>query len=135
MNELKVTFKAGLNPNEYNVLHPGLEGPLETVVFLLDRLGYDTEITSMLRMPGRIKGESNVHSTGRAIDCVPRMRENSRKPYTPNMQMIATMVNASYKRNDQKLTCLYHDSGLGNHFHIQVMATADFKDLRGVMPQ
>ena len=133
--ELKVRFKEGVNPAEYEVLHPALKKPLELIAVCLDHLGYDTMITSMLRKANTIPGESNVHATGRALDCVPVARDGKRvNASKSDMQRIAAQVNSSYRRRDQKLTCLFHNTGLGNHFHVQVPWSKDYKDLHGVMP-
>lgn len=124
-------IKKGVDEREWDHLHPKVHQVAETLCYLLDRMGFDPEITSMIRPHA---GDSGVHATGRAVDIVPRVRGTGKSPgivSTMEMQKIAAAINIIYKRNDQKLTCIYHNSGTGMHFHLQVAATKDWKDLAG----
>lgn len=131
-NELLIEIKDGLDKSQWSCIHPKAKQVLWTVCYLLNELGYDCEVTSMLRPAGSIRGESGVHATGRAIDCAPRPR--GKKPViSSHMQKVANTVNFLYPRRDNLLTVLWHDVGLGKHFHIQVPWSRQWKDFQGII--
>lgn len=139
MTELTVRFKEGVNPNEWDYLHPRVKVVFETLAILMMRCGLDVEITSMLRKPGTIAGESGVHATGRALDCVPRIKSKDSSKTRLDyrfMQKTADFLNLVFTRSDQKNTVIWHDVGAhGWHFHLQVQAERSWRDLTGVIPE
>jgi hypothetical protein len=89
--------------------------PLLQVVFrtadtLLHRIGRHAIATSFIR-------EDGVHATGRAIDI-----SSQGMPLIKGRQIEAA-INREFPREDEYETCLYHDSGSGIHFHLQVAPT------------
>jgi hypothetical protein len=134
MIELEVHFKQGLDTREWDVLHPQVYEVFELLSLILVRMGYYVEITSLLR---KKTSDSGVHETGRALDCVPRVTKDTRAraAHERDMQIVANLMNLVYRRNDQKKTVIYHDSGTGKHFHIQVPQTKGWVDLKGYLPQ
>lgn len=105
------------------------------VTTILNTLGFDVEITSMVRPKGTIPSESGVHATGRALDFVPRVRENSKlQIFESQMLFIADFVNRIFKRRDQKNVLMWHQINRGGwHFHLQVEYDQNYKDLEGVI--
>lgn len=135
--ELTVTFKPGVNQDEYQYLHPKLRPMIEWLALSLSAMDCDLQITSMLRKPNAILGESNVHATGRAIDLVPRARKTKTNAiHSSDMQKLADTMCIIWRRNDQKRSALWHSmNGGGLHFHLQVQATKDYADLKGEIPK
>ena len=99
-------------------------------------MDFDVLVTSMLRVPNSITGESNVHATGRALDLIP-LRVPGGPDITANkMNALAECLNRLYPRADKKPLCMWHNvNNSGWHVHIQVPATKDFKDLDGTIPK
>lgn len=69
-----------------------------------------------------IVGDSGVHEDGRAFDV--RDEHNGKRLYTDEQVLqICSYMNAMYKRNDGKLTCISHKfKGGPLHFHVQIAA-------------
>lgn len=113
-----IKFKGDVNPDDWNRIHPDVKHVFETLAFLFDRIGYDLEITSMIR-PHIL--DTGIHAKGRAIDCVPRKTENSRVFVDPAMcQKICVFLGLLYRRPSTFPIAIYHDAGTGFHFHLQV---------------
>jgi hypothetical protein len=114
-------------------LHPKVLEIFEAICKALNANDYDVEITSMVRPVGTVKGESGVHATGRALDCVPR----GKKVDDDFMNNLENTINVNYPRKDGRLTCLWHSvkGGGGYHFHIQVPRDDKYTDLEGFVPQ
>ena len=118
------TFRAEKQEKEFDYIHPRLRELFRVCVSILNARRLNVTVTSILREPGQISGESGVHATLRAIDFV----TNS----TPMINAdIAAKINALFPRGDGKPTLMWHDVGYGAHFHLQVPWTQDFKDAAG----
>lgn len=121
-----LSFKAGVSPDEYQYLHPQAKVIVTLLQQMLAAMGLKTEVTSILRKPDTIKGESGVHATLRAVDIVPR----GNTVIDAKMQTIAKCLNEIFERPDGKPAVIWH-LGTGYHFHIQVMATRGWIDAKG----
>ena len=86
---------------------PLLQAVCRTADILLHRIGRHAIATSFIRDDG-------VHATGRAIDM------SSEGMTLTKGRQIEAAINREYPREDEYGTCLYHDSGSGIHFHLQV---------------
>jgi len=86
---------------------PLLQAVCRTADILLHRIGRHAIATSFIRDDG-------VHATGRAIDL------SSEGMTLTKGRQIEAAINREYPREDEYETCLYHDSGSGIHFHLQV---------------
>lgn len=129
MREIALTFKEGLNKDEYLYLHPRTKEGVELLAVMLSHMGLVPEITSILRPPGSIAGESGVHATLRACDVVGRGNVDHKQ-----MQVLADALNVIFARADRYPFCLYHD-GTGWHFHIQAMKTPGWIDAKGYLDE
>lgn len=128
-------FKTDKQRDELPLLHPKLPKILSAIVTIHDVLGWDTEVTSCVRRPDEIPGESNVHATGRAFDCVARHRSDGCKvPVVEVAPMIAKLLNAKFPRQDQFSSVLWHSAGYGFHYHVQVPFDPAYKELGGIVP-
>lgn len=126
------SFRDTDRSHEYWCLHAKVREIFEVLVQVLSVHGYATEITSMVRMADSIPGESNVHSTGRALDCIPKEKELNESL----MERIAFSFCNMFPRTDGKDIMLWHSfKGGGLHFHIQVPTTKDYQDLKGFVPK
>ena len=100
--------------------HPKL---IEVLLWLTVR--YSTIIFTSTYRPKKI------HATDSGIHCtIPLRAFDFRSAVYPNPQDIADDINAHFiydpKRPDLKV-CVYHDTGFGYHFHIQVHDRTDYK--------
>ena len=103
----------------------------------LNLKGFKVDITSMVRPAGQIPGESGVHATGRAIDCIPVETKESGPVTTREMTELADIFCRLFPRDDGKTPLMWHQvaGGGGYHFHIQCQATSSYRDLAGSVPQ
>jgi hypothetical protein len=135
------SFKPGISPIEWNFIHPQVQAMFNYMQWIWNEAGFDLVITSMIRPAGTIKGESGVHATGRALDCVPRRRMDGFMRLDSDemqdyCQLIESLVEYTFKRADGKRSCIYHNHrGGGWHFHLQWHAGAGWRDLQGVVPK
>lgn len=122
---------------QFSALHPACIRMFQLVAGLLNEMGFDVMITSMVRPANTVPGESGVHATGRAIDFVPVENHNSGPVTVREMTEITDFLNRRFQRDDGKLMFLYHsvDGGGGYHFHIQIQSTKDYTDLKGIVPK
>lgn len=128
-------IKVTCNPKEWEHLHPKVKSIYEVLFIIFDQMGYELEVTSMLRRANTIPGESNVHATGRALDCVPRRKKwTERIIRADEYKIVSSFINFLYPRKDNKSTCLWHDRGLGFHYHVQVPFDPKYLDLLGAIP-
>lgn len=97
---------------------------------LFQMLQCDAEVTSLLRLPGEIPGDSGVHVTGRAGDVVPKRWDRQYMDLSKLGPAIEALFNVMHPRKDTKPSCLWHD-GTGWHFHLQVPFDQAFTDLKG----
>jgi hypothetical protein len=77
----------------------------------------EVTITSIIRPVDAIKGETGIHALGRAIDVADTFSYNDIGKY------VVDYINNKhvYDIARPKMDCvLYHDSGSGNHYHLQV---------------
>lgn len=123
---MKFTFRSEKQKTEFDYVHPRLRELFYVCVYILNARKLEPVMTSILRMPGQIPGESGVHATLRALDFV-----TSAAP-TINAD-IAQKINALFPRADNKPTLMWHDVGYGLHFHLQVPWTTDFPDAAGTL--
>lgn len=123
------SFKDVDKSHQYWVLHPKVRDVFEVICKILNFNGFQVEITSMVRPPDTIQGESGVHATGRAIDLIPKGQPISES----FMRDIESAINLSFPRKDKKNTCLWHSvpGGGGFHFHLQVAYDQSYTDLKG----
>jgi len=108
---------------------------------ILNEMGYDVIITSMVRPLKTVNGESGVHATGRAIDCIPMKRSDVKTiqtstAYDQEMKIVADCINKMLPRKDGISTIMWHQvaGGGGLHFHIQTPWSPTYKDLKGLVP-
>jgi hypothetical protein len=138
VKEVELLFRSTLDPDQWQYLHPKIYKIFYFLNSCCEEFGCDLVITSMIRPANTIKGESNVHATGRSIDCVAQ----AKKPMVgPNpfriydfSKKLSELANIIYKRADGKESVMFHDAGSGNHFHIQVPYDVKYKDLDGRKP-
>lgn len=107
---------------------PEMEAELEGAHALLQEIAEEFEKVSLLmkiepvvtRVRGKVKGESGVHTVGRAIDF--RNQHAGTRLYTDKeVEAITVAMNSKYHRNDGKKTCIHHKfDGGPAHFHLQV---------------
>lgn len=129
-------FSSDRQKNEWPHLHPKVREIVMRIAQIHDLLGWDTEVTSCVRRSGEIPGDSGVHVTGRAADCVARLRPNScSEPVAQVAPVIQKLMNYVYPRQDQFASVLWHSFGYGFHYHVQVPWSADYKDLNGSVPE
>jgi hypothetical protein len=138
---MNYTFRNPEKARQYDYLAPSLQKMFCLLCHILNDMGYDIIVTSMVRPVSTIANESGVHATGRAIDCVPIKRANvksveSSADYDQKMKIVAECINRMLPREDLKHTVVWHQviGGGGLHFHVQVPASKDYKDLAGVIP-
>lgn len=134
---LQYTFKYPEKSREFNYLAPSLQKLFGLCCHVLNHMGYDVIVTSMVRKDQTIKGESGVHATGRALDFVPLKRGDVKEKeadYHTKMKLVAESINKMLQRADGKQLLIWHDVGHGIHFHLQVPWAKDFKDLDGTIP-
>lgn len=134
--EIPIAFKEGLDPGVYEMLCPDLHKVMDCLVLMLCHMGYLPIVTSMVREKGKIAGESGVHATGRAIDLNVRHYKEAAKKSAPSRNLnkyeadkLCAAINIAFKRSDQKMTAIYHDTGHGRHFHLQVPWSKTYIDL------
>lgn len=133
--DLTIRFKQGplgVDPDQWPHLHPTCHRAAEVLSLALNSLGYDSEITDMIRPKGK---DSGIHATGRALDMVPRQRANCRhKMDLAQHKKMAGFINFAFRRRNGLLTCVFHDVGSGYHYHIQTDPTPGWVDLNGSIP-
>lgn len=127
MTEIELQFKAGVNKEEFEYLHPKARAGCALLALMLSEAGYTSEVTSILRKAGSIKDESGVHATLRAIDLAPRGKTID----SAVMKIIAQAMNAIYKRTDKFAFCMWHEVGHGWHFHLQAQHSHGWIDANG----
>lgn len=136
MSDAQLIFSSSKQSGEWPILHPQVRVIVQCIANIHDLLGWDTEVTSCVRLPGEIPGESGVHATGRACDCVARMRPNSCPgPIAVVAPVVASLMNFIFRRHDQFSSVLWHSVGYGFHYHAQVPYDPSYNDLAGVAPQ
>lgn len=118
------TFRSDKQKDEYDYIHPRLRELFLVCVAILNARGMNPVVTSILRKPGQVPGESGVHATLRALDFV-----TGASPII-NAEL-AQKINSLFPRSDGKPTLMWHDVGYGLHFHLQVPWTNNFKDADG----
>lgn len=123
-----IHFRSDKQAKEYCHIHPRLKALTLDLERYLGLKGLDVYVTSILRKPGNIKGESGVHSTLRALDCIPDGKDWE----VSDMKKLAKFMCQQWPREDGKPSVLWHSHrGGGWHFHLQVPWTKDFKDAAG----
>ena len=122
-----IQFRGRQQEIEYGFVHPNLRYVVLDLERWLGLKGLDLHITSIYRAPGTIEGESGVHGTLRALDCIPDGKEWN----SAEMKKLAAYMNQRHPRPDGKKTVLWHSHrGGGIHFHLQVPWTKDFNESR-----
>lgn len=119
------SFKDPSKSWELQKLHPKVVDIFYLLCEVLKFYNADVMITSMIREKNTIPGESGVHSTGRALDCVSSLSPEK-------CQKIAELIDKLLpERKDKKRQVMFHevDQGNGLHFHIQVEWSSSYKDL------
>lgn len=111
-------------------MHSGVRIMVTELAQLLVVMQSDAEVTSILRMPGEIDGDSGVHVTGRAADVVVKRWNRQYQDMTKLGPIIESFLNELHPRTDGKPSCLWHE-GTGWHFHLQVAYDPSFTDLMG----
>lgn len=116
-----ITLKPELEITDFFRLHPKLISIYgELAATALRRHGVIPTITSMLRPKTT---DSGVHEGGRALDCsrhqYTRSGKIARSIPEDKIQALVSYINIMFPRSDGKDTCIYHDTGSGDHFHIQ----------------
>lgn len=141
MLNVSYQFRNPAKSREFDYLAPNLQKMFYLLCHILNDMSYDVIITSMLRLPDTIDGESGVHSTGRAIDCIPLRRSDvniveTSQDYDTKMKIVADCINKMLPRADGKSTIIWHQfpGGNGLHFHTQVPYNVNYKDLKGIIP-
>lgn len=115
-----IHFKATVDPKDWDRLHPDVRYVFETLAFIHERMGFDLEITSMIRPH---TNDTGIHEKGRAIDCMWRETPQSRFKMTPDrIALITKFINSIFARPSNFPALLYHDVGMGIHYHLQVDA-------------
>lgn len=134
---IQYKFKDPSKEYQYKYLHPKVREDFELLCHILNKRGYAVVITSMVRPKDTIPGESGVHATGRALDCVPIATRKSGPMSFNDMSDIAYFMTKAYPRMDDKAPVIWHEvpGGNGYHFHIQAEYGADYRDLRGDTPK
>lgn len=138
LKEVELFFRPKIDPDQWQYLHPAVRFIFYFLRQNCEAFGCDLVITSMIRPVGSIPGESGVHATGRALDCVPSPKKDIGGPNTYRVydfsKKLADLANVVFKRADNKLSVIFHNTGSGNHFHIQVPYDYAYQDLKGVKP-
>lgn len=141
MLNVSYQFRNPEKSREFDYLAPSLQKMFMLLCHILNAMSYDVIITSMIRKPDTIDGESGVHATGRALDCVPLKRSDVKQletsaDYDQKMKIVADCINKMLPRQDERSTVIWHQfpGGGGLHFHIQVPYDSKFKDLKGSIP-
>lgn len=125
--------KDGVNPKAWFYLHPKVREIFEFCEIMFDKMGLDCLITSMVRPK---LDDSGIHATGRALDFAVRLRPGGRRNlFVADYIKFANLVSLVFLRKSSLPSMLYHNSGLGWHYHIQTDKTSDFQDLNGVLPE
>lgn len=131
--EVTVKFKQGVNPEEWNHLHPELHSMFETLAMIFAKCGYNLEITSMLR---KKTVDSGIHETGRALDCMYRPTPQSKFVMSRDQaHKVEAFMNFIFRRPSTFRSCLFHDAGTGFHYHLQCDPTPGWVDLKGEIPK
>jgi hypothetical protein len=134
------TFRNPDKSRDFTYLAPSLQKLFLLVSHVLNAMGYDIVITSMIRPMGTVKTESGVHETGRAMDFVPLKHGDVKEKeadFHKKMLIVAECINRMLPRQDGRPLLMWHQvaGGGGVHFHLQVPSSKDFKDLKGVVPK
>lgn len=139
MTTKELLFRPSLNQDDWDALHPLVHEIYFFIEALVNQCGLNLVVTSMVRKKDQIPGESGVHSTGRALDCVAEVQtvKGSINHQTIiadrdlTCRLITSLCNIVYFRQDRKQTVIYHNVTSGNHFHIQVPWDSRYEDLNG----
>lgn len=120
-----IHFRSQAQEIEYNYIHPKLRALVMDLERWLSLKELDLYVTSIYRAPGTIKGESGVHGTLRALDCIPDGKDWE----ADDMARLAEFMNDRHPRRDGKPSVIWHSHrGGGLHFHLQVAWTKDFDE-------
>ena len=125
-----IIFKTEKQKSEWSKVHPKVRQMINQFAQIFILMQADCEVTSLLRMPNEIAGESGVHATGRAGDIVPKAWNHQQIDMSELGPLLEKLSNLLNPRTDGKPSCLWHD-GTGWHFHVQTPSDQNFKDLMG----
>lgn len=112
---LRIRFKEDTDYEHFQELNPKLRGiVLDLASFCNYHFNKDIMVTSLFRL----EDKRSVHAYGRGADI------RSLDFTAEEIVKIKRYLNTTYIYDPQrpkKVTCLYHNVGLGNHLHLQVM--------------
>lgn len=112
---LRIRFKEDTGYEHFQELNPKLrEIVLDLASFCSFHFNKDIIVTSLFRL----EDKKSVHAYGRGADI--RSLDFSAE----EIAQIDTYLNTTYiydPKRPNKLTCLYHNVGQGDHLHLQVM--------------
>jgi len=112
---LRIRFKEDTDHEHFQELNPKLRGiVLDLATYCSFHFNRDIMVTSLFRL----ENKKSVHAYGRGAD-IRSLDFNAEE-----IAQIERYLNTTYiydPSRPNKLTCLYHNVGFGDHFHLQVM--------------